>query len=77
MASKINPNDALGPNQYAGFDVPKRPDATLTGGVAGSFYPGDPVGNTVDRARINRTKDTVSTAPSLVYPGGVSSGSGF
>lgn len=76
-SSKINPNDANGPNEYAGNRAPKRSDQTTTGGVAGSYYPNDPIGNVVDRSRINRTKDTVSTQGTSVFPGGVSSGSGF
>lgn len=76
-SSKVNPNNANGRNEYAGNVAPKRADQTTTGGTAGSYYPGDPVGNVVDRSRINRTKDQVSTQGTAVFPGGVSSGSGF
>lgn len=74
--SKINPNDALGPNEYAGFRAPHRPEKTTTGGPGG-YYPNDPQGNVVDRSKINRTKDHVSSQGSRVFPGGTSQGEGF
>lgn len=62
-----NPSEALGVNEYAGFVAPKRAAQSTVG--AG--------GNQVDRASINKTKDSVGKQGSQAKPGGTSSGSGY
>lgn len=49
MSDQTNPNSVGGMNEYAGFVAPSRPDASIVG----------PGGNTVDRARINRSVTSV------------------
>jgi len=70
-SSKSNPWASGGANEYAGNNAPSRPDKSTTG------YYGDPGGNVVDRSKINRTKDAVSSHGSQAFPGGESTGSGF
>lgn len=67
--SKSNP-DGVGVNgEYAGFVAPSRPDTKLA-----DYYPADHEQSLqVDRARINPTRDTVTTNGSQVFPGGTSS----
>lgn len=69
--TRTDPSDVLGPNEYAGNVAPKRADASTV------TYYGDKGGNTVDRSRINKTMDRVSTQGSPAKPGGQISSSGY
>jgi len=73
--NKINPNEALGPNQRKDIP-PRRPDLTTQGGVPGSYYPNSSETATFDRAHrdsVQGTKTRVSTQGTRVKPGGVAS----
>lgn len=63
--TKSNPNDVWGPNEYAGFVAPSRPDASTVG----------PGGNVFDRANFERvagTKTTLDQNASASKPAGQS-----
>jgi len=61
-------------NEYV--KAPQRADQSVIGGAIAGLYHGDATGNVVDLDQINRTKDRVGKG-SRIFPGGVSSGSGF
>lgn len=72
--SAQNPADALGPNEYAGFVAPSRPDQS-TIAQAGGFYGGSG-GNTVDHNAINKTFDVLDQNATQSKPLGQSHSTG-
>ena len=71
-ASKSNPNDLNGPNEYAGFVAPERADASTV-----TYYGSNPMGNRVNDARIPKTMDTLDKTQTKSSPLGTSHGSGY
>jgi hypothetical protein len=79
MSDKTNPNSIGGPTEYAGFKAPKRADASTVAGHAGAYYdnPGNEHGNSVDRARINKTIQGYDPTKSTIKPAGTPSQFGY
>jgi hypothetical protein len=70
-----NPGSVLGPNEYAGFVAPSRPDQS-TIAQSGGYYGGSG-GNQVDPARINRTQNELDKNQTQQKPLGQSHSNGF
>ncbi len=60
-------------NAYQGYVAPCQPDMTTTGGMPGSYYQGNELGNVVNRNRINRSMGAGSATGSKTSPIGIQS----